>query len=85
MRNLSDTVGLMLSDDSRDRFIAEFRQLRIRRYKLWKHIIHYSDENNPLKLKGALQLMIDQYKNMTRYQLDLIRRAFDENIDLKDI
>lgn len=34
MTNLKDTVSLMLSGDYRERFIAEYRQVKIRRDKL---------------------------------------------------
>lgn len=34
MTNLKDTVSLMLSEDYRERFIAEYRQVKIRRDKL---------------------------------------------------
>lgn len=80
---LKDTVNGMISDDYKERFIAEYQQLEIRLNKL-KDIVWKAREG---KLdfditEDRLDLLVDQLDVMKRYRIILRARAKLEKIDL---
>ena len=82
MKELIDTAKLMVSKDYKDRFKAEYYQLKIRRDKLSKMILDY----NAGKLKfvpiSSIYLLNTQLDCMNTY-LDILQmRAITEEIDL---
>lgn len=78
---LSDTVDLMLSDNYKDRFVAEYAQTKIRYEKLHRSIIKIeSGLQKPVNCD--LKLMKDQASAMGQYLYVLEIRALKENIDL---
>jgi hypothetical protein len=74
---LKDTVELMLSDDYKERLLAEYIQVNVRAVKLADFI-----KNN--KSNDDIQLLKDQLMTMCAYILALRKRATVENIDLKE-
>lgn len=80
---LKDTVNGMISEDYKERFIAEYQQLVIRLNKL-KDIVWKAREG---KLdfditEDRLDLLVDQLDVMKRYRIILRTRAKLEKIDL---
>lgn len=83
---LKDTVEGMLSDDYRERFIAEFRQAKIRYKKLKK----FCNKIEAAQRKGTeepkhdcpLDLLREQQKHMGQYLYTLEVRAEIEGIEL---
>ena len=83
---LEDTVEGMLSDDYRERFIAEFQQAKIRYKKLKK----FCNKIEAAQRKGTeepkhdcpLDLLREQQKHMGQYLYTLEVRAEIEGIDL---
>ena len=79
-KELKDTVGYMLSNDYKERFIAEYEQLRIRRDKLQKMYDNWDNLTfEPVcpKKTYKMQLLI-----MNGYLEILKERAEKENIKL---
>lgn len=83
MKELKETVGLMLSKDYKDRMVAEYLQVKIRYEKLNAMIEKYK--------KGELEFIPDcpvpllevQAEHMKSYLNVLLVRANLEKIDLK--
>ena len=75
---LDKTVDLMLSDDYKDRFEAEYRQLVNRANKLRKMIRQY-EKGEP---ESPIDILVWQLKTMDEYIYILKRRAFYEKITL---
>lgn len=94
MKNtLESTVTLMTSDNYKDRFIAEYRQLKIRYEKLRAfndRIIaadmtsHLDNKINMPKHDCPAFLLEDQERIMDSYLRILERRAIIEGIDLQE-
>ena len=81
---LKDTVGLMISDDYRKRFVAEYWQTRIRMSKLLRTIsCHYAVEL-PFALDCQVELLNKQYEAMRAYLEILKERAVIEGVDLEE-
>ncbi len=75
--NLSDTVGLMMSDNYEDQFLAEYVQVNIRLNNLLSFIkdgLSYPDMN----------IIADQARYLTWYEQVLKERAKKEGIDLSE-
>lgn len=72
---LKDTIKLMKSNDYKDRFKAEYYQLKIRKEKLQKML-----NNKPFYSKDFYDY--SQLDVMRSYMILLERRARKENIDL---
>lgn len=72
---LKDTIKLMESDDYKDRFKAEYYQVKIRREKLQKML-------NNIPFYSRDFYYYSQLDVMRSYMLLLERRARKENIDL---
>lgn len=78
---LIDTIDGMISDDYKERFKAEYKQTKIRYYKL-SEILRKANENTlEFKLTNK-DLLIEQYKAMHKYIAILEQRAIAEGINL---
>lgn len=81
--DLKDTVDLMLSEDYRDRFKAEYQQVKIRKDKLEAYINKIEKENAPHDCPIAL--LMKQLDIMRDYMHILSQRAYMyEKIDIID-
>lgn len=79
---LHQTVKGMISDDYKERFKAEYKQLIIRFNKL-RDIIYKAKTNNlEFKLSSSLQLLEAQASYMDAYASVLRDRAANEGINL---
>ena len=77
--NLEDTIGLMCSDNFRDRMKAEYIQLRIRMKKIDKRI----EEAYGSSAEGQ---MLRQQRNAMKYYRDALRyRMEDQKINFHSI
>jgi hypothetical protein len=77
---LKDTIELMTSSDYKDRFIAEYQQLKIRVDKLSIMLDKYSEGSLNFTPKCSYDLLLDQYLAMLNYQECLEQRAKEEEI-----
>lgn len=80
---LKDTISLMLSDDYKDRFRAEYYQAKIRYNKLHKMIVKCEAGKLDFKLDNPIDLLKDQEAVMERYLYILEIRALIEGVDLE--
>lgn len=81
---LSQTTELMNSADYKDRFKAEYLQLKIRMDGLRAMLDKYKAGTLPFKPLCSYDLLNGQYKAMILYASYLEERAKIENIDLED-
>lgn len=79
---LDKTVELMLSDDYKDRFEAEYRQLVNRANKLRKVIRQYEKGELEFEPDSPIDILVWQLKTMDEYIYILKRRASYEKITL---
>ena len=79
---LRDTVDLMVSDDFRDRFKAEYYQLKIRYDKLQEIIKRVNEGTSNFNLLCPVDLYDMQLDYMYNYMKILESRASIEKIDL---
>lgn len=79
---LKDTVKLMESDNFKDRFKAEYYQLKIRFEKLYEMIVRYDAGTLDFEPKCSIALLKDQAEAMRNYIYALKVRAEFENIEL---
>ena len=79
---LDKTVELMLSDDYKDRFEAEYRQLVNRANKLRKMIRQYENGELEFEPESPIDILVWQLKTMDEYIYILKRRASYEKITL---
>lgn len=79
---LDKTVDLMLSDDYKDRFEAEYRQLVNRANKLRKMIRQYEKGELDFEPESPIDILVWQLKTMDEYIYILKRRASYEKITL---
>lgn len=79
---LNDTIELMKSNDFKDRFRAEYHQLKIRLEKLSGMIDKYNDGSLPFAPKCNIDILDAQYELMTAYLCVLKERAIIEDIKL---
>lgn len=79
---LDKTVELMLSDDYKDRFVAEYRQLVNRANKLRKMIRQYEKGELEFEPESPIDILVWQLKTMDEYIYILKRRASYEKIAL---
>ena len=82
MDELKETVDLMLSDDYRERFKAEYYQTKIRYEKLHKILIKAEAGTLEFKLKCSLDVLTEQISYMVHYLHMLEIRAELEEINL---
>lgn len=79
---LNDTVPMMLSDDYKERFRAEFHQVRIRQEKLYRLLCDWDDGVLDFTPDCPYMVLARQYKAMGNYLAILVERAHFEDIDL---
>lgn len=79
---LKDTVNMMLSDDYKQRFIAEYVQISIRRSKLAQVIEDARNGCCKFNLSSDVPIYFAQIAAMDTYMHILQKRAADENIKL---
>ena len=77
---LLDTIEMMKSDDFKERFKAEYYQLKIRLNSLAQMLLKYDELN--FKPKCSFDLLNGQLKVMELYMEYLEERAEIENIEL---
>lgn len=84
--DLKDTYDYMISEDYKERFIAEYNQLVLRTRKLKNVIDAYREDRLKFTLDTPIELLEDQYKYMILYCGALVKRAkLYENIDLTEV
>ena len=79
---LKDTVKLMESTDFKDRFKAEYYQLKTRMIGLAKMLENYKNGTLKFTPKCSYDLLNGQFKAMDMYVSYLEERAVIENIEL---
>ena len=82
MLELKDTIEDMLSDDYKERFIAEYNQVKIRIGKLDSTITMYCNKELDYIPKTPIDVLVRQKIFMFRYMKILEDRATYEGIDL---
>lgn len=82
MKTLKDTIALMVSDDYKDRFKAEYYQTKIRYNKLHKMITKAEAGTLDFTPTVPLELLIEQKSLMGQYLHKLEIRAEIEGIEL---
>jgi hypothetical protein len=79
---LNDTVKLMNSNDYKERFIGEYKQLQIRIFGLVGMLDKYQKGELPFTPSCSYDLLNGQLKAMKLYASYLEERADIENIDI---
>lgn len=79
---LSDTVGLMLSDDYKERFLAEYHQVRERYIRLYDMISAADEGRLDFEPSCPRYILHGQLCAMGAYKDFLTARAEIEGIDL---
>lgn len=79
---LADTIEGMLSNDYKERYKAEYQQVKIRKDKLEKLIDSYNNNTITFKLDTPIELLIRQHYIMRDYLFTLGVRAKIEGINL---
>lgn len=79
---LKDTTQLMVSDDYKNRFKAEYYQTKIRYEKLHKMVVKYEAGTLPFTANCSLELLKEQKRYMGQYLYVLEVRAEIEHIEL---
>ena len=82
MVELKNTVDMMLSDDYKERFKAEYWQVRNRKEKLEKMLVRYMDGTLEFTPKCSIELLTEQSWAMAKYIKTLEKRAKIEEIEL---
>jgi hypothetical protein len=77
---LNDTMPLMVSNDYKDRFVAEYMQTKIRYNKLHRMIVRYEAGTLDFKPTCPLFLLKEQAEAMGAYLFALEKRAELEGI-----
>ena len=79
---LIDTVDLMTSDDYKDRFMAEYYQVKIRYQKLKSILDKYEEGTIDFEPSCSISLLMIQREIMEDYLNVLQDRAIVENIEI---
>ena len=82
MIELKDTVEMMVSDDYKERFVAEYVQLKIRYKKLYAVLEKYAADKLDFKPTCPIELLYEQLDHMEAYLSVLETRAKYEGIEL---
>ena len=82
IKGLRNTVSLMLSEDYKERFIAEYRQLKIRKEGLEVMIENWKKQALEFTPKCPSDVLVRQLVHMKNYMAVLEMRARIEGIDL---
>ena len=80
---LKDTVQMMCSEDYKERFKAEYHQLKIRCEKLADLMYRYAQNKLDFELSCPADLLTAQLGTMNAYLLFLKQRAAIEGIELQ--
>jgi hypothetical protein len=80
--NLNETVGMMNSKDYKERFKAEYLQLKIRMEGLAAMLKKYIEGTLTFKPSCSYDLLNSQLRVMMQYKMTLEERAKIENIEL---
>lgn len=83
MITLEDTIEMMQSEDFKERFKAEYYQLKIRMERLKSMLDKYRDGTLNFTPKCSYELLYEQYVYMKDYMVILVQRASIEDIDLE--
>ena len=84
MISYEKTVSMMLSSDYKERFLAEYWQLRIRVDKLSKMLDDYEHGKLNFKPSSPISILYSQLAYMSSYMQMLSVRALAEHIDLNE-
>lgn len=79
---LKDTIKMMNSNDFKERFKAEYNQVKIRYEKLDEMTVKYEAGTLPFTPNCSLDILKEQKKHMGNYIRCLKIRAEIENIEL---
>lgn len=79
---LKDTVEMMLSEDYKERFKAEYYQLKIRLDKLNDMLSKYKNGTLDFKPACSYEDLYEQFIYMEHYIVSLEMRALSEGIRL---
>ena len=79
---LKEIIELMMSDDYKDRFKAEYYMTKIRYEKLHKMIVKYEAGTLDFEPTCSLELLKMQAKHMGNYLFSLEIRAEIENVNI---
>ena len=82
MIELKDTVEMMISDDYKERFVAEYVQLKIRYKKLYAVLEKYAADKLDFKPTCPIEILYEQLDHMEAYLSVLETRAKYEGIEL---
>ena len=82
MIELKDTVEMMISDDYKERFVAEYAQLKIRYNKLYAVLEKYAADKLDFKPTCPIEILYEQLDHMEAYLNVLETRANYEDIEL---
>ena len=82
MIELKDTVEMMGSDDYKERFVAEYVQLKIRYKKLYAVLEKYAADKLDFKPTCPIEILYEQLDHMEAYLSVLETRAKYEGIQL---
>ena len=82
MIELKDTVEMMGSDDYKERFVAEYTQLKIRYNKLYAVLEKYAADKLDFKPTCPIEILYEQLDHMEAYLGVLETRSKYENIQL---
>jgi len=82
MIELKDTVAMMGSADYKERFVAEYAQLKIRYKKLYAVLEKYAADKLDFKPTCPIEILYEQLDHMEAYLNVLETRAKYENIQL---
>ena len=81
---LAETIEMMVSSDYKERFKAEYAQLKIRVEGLGNMVEKYKNGELLFKPTCSCDLLEYQLENMEEYMFALKERARAENIDLSE-
>lgn len=79
---LKDTIELMNSSDYKDRFEAEYQQVKIRHEKLHKMLVKWNAGTLDFEPTCSKALLMEQERYMREYIRCLETRAEIEGVDL---
>ena len=82
MIELKDTAEMMGSDDYKERFVAEYAQLKIRYDKLYAVLEKYAADKLDFKPTCPIEILYEQLDHMEAYLSVLETRAKYEGIEL---
>ena len=82
MIELKDTVEMMGSADYKERFVAEYAQLKIRYKKLYAVLEKYAADKLDFKPTCPIEILYEQLDHMEAYLGVLETRAKYESIEL---